>query len=234
MPTVRINRINMYYELHGAGEAFALLPGLGSDVSDYTRVIDGLSEHYRVVALDPRGAGRTDKPDMPYSIELMAEDAAGLLTAVGISSAHVLGHSMGGRIALALALRHPELVRSLVLVSTSARIPGRRTSVWLLGGFWRRMPVLRSRGDHPQPYYAFVRQFEASGSYDCSARLGEIRAPTLVVHGKRDRLVPLGLAEEMHAGIRDSKMVVLGGGHLRLFFKPEECVRVITEFLRNP
>ncbi len=234
MPTVRVNDINMYYELRGEGEPFALLPGLGSDVSDYARIIEGLSKHYRVVALDNRGAGRTDKPDTPYSIEMMADDAAGLLTAVGISSTHVLGHSMGGRIALALALRHPELVRSLVLVSTSARVSGRRGRVRLLGGFWRRMPVLRSLGDHPQPYYAFVRQFEASGNYDCSARLGEIRAPTLVVHGKRDRLVPLKLAEETHAGIRASKMVVLGGGHLRLFFKPEECVRAITEFLRTP
>ena len=234
MPTVKVNDINMYYELHGEGEPFVLLPGLGSDVSDYPRIVEALSKHYRVIALDNRGAGRTDKPETPYSIEMMADDAAGLLTAMGISSAHVLGHSMGGRIALALALRHPELVRSLVLVSTSARVAGRRTTVRLLGGFWRRMPVLRSRDKYPQPYFAFVRQFEASGEYDCTRRLGEIRAPTLVVHGEKDRLAPVELAEEMHAGIRGSKLVVLGGGHLFLFFKPEECVRAITEFLRAP
>ncbi len=105
MPTIKINDINIYYEIHGEGEPLLLIPGLRNDVSEYQKIIDTLSTQFSVVALDNRGAGRTDKPDSPYSIEMMADDAAGLLNALGIEQAHILGVSMGGRIAADLALR---------------------------------------------------------------------------------------------------------------------------------
>src|SRR5579863_2495968 len=105
MPTIKVNDLTMYYEIHGDGEPLVLIPGLRTDVSEYQRIIALLSAQNKVVALDNRGAGRTDKPDSPYSIELMADDTAGLLNALGIQSAHILGVSMGGRIAVALTLR---------------------------------------------------------------------------------------------------------------------------------
>ncbi len=232
MPMLHVGDVNLYYEVHGEGEPLVLIPGLGSDVSDYVRVIELLAAGCRVVALDNRGAGRSDKPDIPYSVEMMAEDVAGLMTALGLGSAFVLGHSMGGRIALTLALRHPELVKGLVLVSTAARVSGTaRGRVQLLGSISRRMPILRSLDAHPQPYYAFLRQLEASRDFDCSARLPEIRVPTLLVHGTRDRLVPLGLAEELRAGIPGSQLVTFRGGHLLLYTQAGACVGAIREFL---
>jgi len=233
MPTVKVNDISVYYELHGDGDPVVLIAGLGTSISPYMRIVRRLAQEYRVLAFHNRGVGRTDKPDIPYAIEMMADDTAGLLGVLGIARADVIGASMGGRIAMALALQHPELVRSLVLASTSARVPrGTRTSPrfrlfkfvkWLRSGG-------RFLGRDRQPYYAFIRQLE-SGSYDCSGRLGEIRVPTLILHGEQDRLAPYGLAEEMHAGIRGSKMVSFEGGHLFLFWESDRFADSVKEFL---
>ncbi len=203
-------------------------------MADYAKVIDGLARRVRVVAVDNRGSGQSDKPDIPYTIEMMSDDAASLVTELGLGAAHVLGHSMGGRIAMDLALRHPECVKSLVLVSTSAHPPrGTRRRVRALGAFWRRNPLLQRLDKHPQPYYAFLRQFTASMGYDATTRLQEIRVPTLLLQGTRDRLAPLPLAEEMHSRIRGSRMETMRGGHLLPFFQPGPCVRAIEDFLSS-
>ena len=91
MPTVKVNDINMYYEISGDGEPLVLIAGLGTDLTIYEPIIARLSKKYRVVAFDNRGVGRTDKPDIPYTID----DTAGLLRATGIKQAHVLGVSIG-------------------------------------------------------------------------------------------------------------------------------------------
>lgn len=121
MPTVNANNIAIYYEIHGAGEPLMLISGLNSDHTLYRGIVPQLAERYQVIVFDNRGVGQTEKPDIPYSIEMMAEDTAGLLSVLGIERAHILGASMGGRIAVALALQHPELVESLILVSTGVR-----------------------------------------------------------------------------------------------------------------
>jgi pimeloyl-ACP methyl ester carboxylesterase len=216
MPTVHVNDIDIYYERHGAGAPLVLIGGLGTDLSEYEGIIRWLAGRYTVLAFDNRGAGRTDKPDAPYSIEQMAGDTAGLMRALGMERAHVLGISMGGRIALALTLQHPELVDKLVLVSTSARGGLRPLRLRLLG-LVTLLPFPRSA--YPQPHSAFVRQREASAAYDCTARLSEVAAPTLILHGRRDATVPFRFAEALHAGIRGSQLVPFAGGHIFFFLR---------------
>jgi 3-oxoadipate enol-lactonase len=122
MPVADANGIRIHYEVHGEGRPLLFILGFGADVSEHTALIDQLAALSRIIAFDNRGAGRTDKPDAPYSIELMAADALGVMDALGVSRADVLGISLGGRIALELALGHPERVERLILVSTSARV----------------------------------------------------------------------------------------------------------------
>ncbi len=116
---VPVNGINMYYETHGEGEPLLLIEGLGYSSWMWYKQIPELSKQYRVIVYDNRGVGNSDKPDSEYTIELMADDAASLLSALGVGSAHVLGVSMGGYIAQELALRHSEKVKSLTLASTN-------------------------------------------------------------------------------------------------------------------
>src|SRR5579883_117856 len=227
MPVVKINDIRIYYEIHGAGEPVVLIAGLNSDHGMYRGILPLLAPHYQVIVFDNRGVGGTDKPDIPYSIEMMAEDTAGLLNALGIQQAHILGTSMGGRIAAALVLRYPQMVRSLVLVSTALTRRGSSTSqARRLLPLQLKTPMLRS----PYSHYALRRQLEASRSYDCMDRLGEIQVPTLILHGQRDRLTPLWLAEEVHRGIRGSQMLVFPGGHVFFIFRPWQFVNALLEF----
>jgi 3-oxoadipate enol-lactonase len=229
MPTIKVNDIHMYYEILGEGETLVLIVGLGTDISEYDGIIRWLAKKYRVLAFDNRGAGRTDKPDMHYSIEMMADDTEGLMNALAMKQAHILGISMGGRIALALALRHPKRVKKLVLVSTSAQIKKRNRWLPLLG-IVSSLPIFRSK--YPQPHYAHIRQRRASFVYNCTDRLHELQTPTVIMHGKKDKIVPYTLAEEMHAGIHGSKMVTFAGGHIFFFMSErQQFLDAITEFL---
>ena len=118
MPKVKVGDINIYYEVHGKGEPLVNIPGAGSTMDGFFRHIPVYAEKYRLVAYDLRGAGRSDAPDIPYTTEMMADDLSGLLDAIGIDSAHILGGSMGGMIAQQFALRYPQRVRSLILACT--------------------------------------------------------------------------------------------------------------------
>ncbi|MFQ5855423.1 MAG: alpha/beta hydrolase [Anaerolineae bacterium] len=119
MPFAQVNDIRLYYETHGEGEALMLLSGTGMS-GDHWHVfqVPAFSQAYQVITFDYRGVGQSDKPDAPYSTRLFAADAVGLLDALGVERAHVMGHSMGGRVAQWIALDHPERVRSLILSSS--------------------------------------------------------------------------------------------------------------------
>lgn len=229
MPGVQVNDISMYYERHGEGEPLVLIGGLGLDLSEWGSIVPWLAQRYHVVAFDNRGVGRTDKPDRPYSIEMMAEDTAGLMQALGVQRAHIVGVSMGGRIALALALKHPELVNKLALVSTGARVARRRWRLRLMG-LLRNVPLFRSA--YPQPRYAYLRQLQASGAYNGTDRLPEIHLPTLILHGKKDKTAPYALAEEMRAGIAGSKLIAFAGGHIFFFLRERQAfLEALAAFL---
>ena len=234
MPAVKVNDINIYYEVYGEGEPIVLIGGLANDLTDYTRIpiITTLARKYRVIVFDNRGVGRSDKPDIPYSIEMMADDTAGLLKKLGIKDTNIVGVSMGGRIALDLAIRYPKIVKKLILVSTSARIIKSLRRLILFGVLSRIFGFNVFKSEHPQPRYAFMRQEKASSSYNCVKRLSEIAAPTIILQGKKDSLVPLKLAEELHHGITNSKFLLFDGGHAFLFFKPKEFTDAVFDFLK--
>ncbi len=134
---IRVGELELWVERRGDGPDVLLIAGLGDPAEAWQPQLDGLADCYRLTAYDNRGAGRTPLPDRPLSVATMADDAAALLRSLEVPAAHVAGFSMGSAIAQELALRHPELVRSLVLVSTYARPDALLRSQFEL---WRWLP----------------------------------------------------------------------------------------------
>jgi pimeloyl-ACP methyl ester carboxylesterase len=169
---VKVNGLSFHVEEEGQGPPLLLISGLGYSSWCWQELSAALRDQFRVIRFDNRGTGRSDKPDGPYSIPQLAEDAAAVLDACHAPAAHVLGHSMGGYIALTLALAHPQTVRSLVLASTSPGgtdtepMPQATVETWRLAAtltpqdYARRgMPKSFAPGwteQHPDQFEAFL------------------------------------------------------------------------------
>jgi len=228
MPIIKVNDINMHYEIHGDGEPLVMIAGLGTDISIFRMCIKQLSQSFKVLVFDNRGVGSTDKPDIPYSIEMMADDTATLMSMVGFESAYVVGISLGGRIALELTLQFPEKVKRLVLASTSASV---KAMMSFLPKFIKRVRSEISKSE--QPYYAFLRQLNESHGYDCSNRFSEINVPTLIMYGKKDKRVSYMQVKEMNVGIKESELITFNGGHLFFIWKNKLFIDAILGFYQK-
>ena len=119
MPILNLDDIDLYYEIVGEGEPLLFIHGLGSSSRDWEQQVRFFAGSYKVIVFDVRGHGKSGKPAGPYSMPLLAMDAKKLLQALGVCPAHIVGISMGGMIAFQLAVNHPELVKSLVIVNSS-------------------------------------------------------------------------------------------------------------------
>ncbi len=212
---VRAGDLDIWTEQVGEGADVLLIGGLGDTVESWQFQLDGLLDRYRLTAFDNRGAGRTAMPEGPVSVEAMADDAAALLGALEVPSAHVAGFSGGSIIAQELALRHPELVRSLVLQSTWPVMDSYLRSWalfvrWLvevapserafLEGFFMWIYTPRAHNDgtveqiieevlafpHKQATEDLQRFLDAFVEHDTTDRLPKIAVPTFVLAGGRD------------------------------------------------
>jgi len=128
LPKIKVNDIDMYYEIHGDGFPFVMIAGMGVSLDSWTpALLERFSNSFKTIVFDNRGVGRTDKPDIPYSIKMMADDTIGLMDVLNIKRAHIFGHSMGGAIAQEIILNYPERVEKFVLCSTDC---GGSKAVW--------------------------------------------------------------------------------------------------------
>jgi len=253
-----VNGTRLRYALAGDGARVVVLThGLGSDLDFWSPHVDPLARHYRVLRWDLRGAGRSAKPPGPYSPALFARDLAALLDRLAIAEAHVVGHSGGGVVSQRFALDFPERVRSLVLVSTSSEVGEKAARAWhrladvveqrgftadggaeargFSAGFVAAHPEVvaevgrRTRANDRAAYAATARAF---GSYDWTAELGAIRAPTLVVQGLEDALTPPGGSVILSRRIPRSRLVMLpGAGHNLPLEQPDFLAVLVTAFL---
>jgi pimeloyl-ACP methyl ester carboxylesterase len=220
MPKIKANGIDIYHEIHGRGDPLVLIMGLRRNAEWWYCQLPSLSKHFQVLVFDNRGAGRSDKPAMDYSIPLFAEDTATLMMALKFNPAHVLGVSMGGYIAQELAIRYPEMIQRLILGCTSPggnravlmtperlalftankgltpeQILLKDMDIYFSEGFIRENPVkIREFVEISRRYYqppeAFLRQFAACQAHDTVDRLNRITHPTLIMTGDDDPLVP--------------------------------------------
>jgi len=253
VPYAIIGNLKVHYRVRGEGPVLLLLHALGSCADDWRLQAPVLATRYTVLTPDLRGHGRTDKPPGPYTITQMADDVAGLLEELSVNTTDVVGLSLGGLVAQALATGHPELVRSLVLVNTFAKVRLRRRMLrrglaLLTGGLeaqaeivaqdlfprpgqekMRRAAVERLRANDPAAYRAAMR---AALRFDARRDLARIRVPTLVVAGARDTTVDMTAKEELAARIPGARLAVIANsGHVTPVDRPGEFNRLLLEFL---
>lgn len=235
MPTVKVNDINMYYEIHGDGEPLLIIWGMGGEISPFVDYMNNLNEDYKLIFFDNRGTGRTDKPDEQYSFEIMADDTVGLMDKLGIKSAHILGISMGSRIAIVMAAKYPERVKSLILNVAAARStcedPQAARSYERLYAAMTQPGFLEIMGGYTPTIESFIRQFEALKNFDGRDLLNKINAPTLIVNSTKDDSTPVKFAEELFEGISNSKLVLVEEDHLFIRTKPDLLIEPVFGFL---
>jgi len=221
--TVRIGALNMYYEQYGSGEPLLILHGGGSTIgTSFGAILPDLAKSRRVIAPEQQAHGHTADIDRPLSYRQMADDTAALLRKLGYKSVDVLGFSNGGSVGLELAIRHPDLVRKLVLGSVYYRRDGIRPE--LLRSFRTANPqsmpdVYRNAylevAPNPSSLGALTPKLMSmllSFQGWSQSELASVKVPVMILQGNND-IAPLSHVDEMSRAFPHAELVVLPGGH---------------------
>jgi 3-oxoadipate enol-lactonase len=261
MPFVENQGARIYWDEQGHGTPVLLIMGLGYPSYMWHRTRPALATNYQTIAFDNRGVGRSEVPIGPYPIALMASDAAAVLDAAGIESAHVFGVSMGGMIAQELALQYPKRVLSLILGCTAAggltAVRAEPEAAQMLMTRDKMSPEQAAEASVPfiydsitpreridediairRPWFprpgAYTAQLQGILAWEAYSRLSSIGVPTLVIHGESDRLVPPGNAKLIAERIPSAKLVMIPhASHLFLTDQTEVSHRIILQFLNE-
>ncbi len=253
-----VNGLSMYYEIHGSGQPLVLLHGAFSAIgTSFGKVLPSLAKNRQVIAFELQGHGRTADIDRPMTLEGMADDVAAALRRLGIEHTDLFGYSMGAGVALHLTIRHPELVRKLVLASVTYTLSGvhpglmeglgEMTPEMMFGSPWHE--EYTRVAPHPEH---FTRLFAKKTEMDRQIRdlpaeaIRAIKAPTLLIIGDSDlvrpehavemfRLLGGGVFGDTPAGLSDSQLAVLPGtSHVTLVNRADWLVSMIEAFLDAP
>ena len=260
MPIASVRDIEINYRLEGDGaETIVLVNGLADDLETWApQMSDLLAAGYRVLRFDNRGIGATSKPAGPYSSRMLADDAKALVDALGITDFHLLGVSMGGMIAQEFTLQYPQRVRSLILGCTNAGGPHAvRAAAEVLQLLMRQgmtpeeakeaiIPYIydpatpRARIDedmairmkwYPTPQ-GYLGQLQGILAWEAYSRIAQIKAPTLIIHGETDQLIPVANAKLIAERMPHAQLVLIPhASHIFETDQPAIANRAITEFL---
>ena len=254
----------IHFEVTGKSGATPVLmiQGLGASKNAWNLQRIAMATRFRIISFDNRGAGRSDKPTEPFTLEQMADDALAVLDAAGIETAHVVGASMGGVISQIVAVKYPHRVRSLTLVCTACRNHpwrqellqtwaktaadkgmievGKEAAQWVMSprSFRRLVPAFTWMGPLAalRPRHSFVSQIDAilNTREDLVDQLSTITAPTMVIVGNQDILTPRGDSEEIAERIPNAELVVISGAAHGLMMEHSSTFnRILIEFLQR-
>jgi pimeloyl-ACP methyl ester carboxylesterase len=265
MPSVKAGASELYYERAGSGEPMLLIQGMAATHLAWGRpFLDQLEAHFECVIYDHRGMGRSGRAELPFTIVDLAEDALGLLDALEIESAHVVGISMGGMVAQELALAHPERIHSLTIGASYCGGPEGSLmdpkDLEMLGeamasgdpervrrAFWEinLSPAFREDDSRYQPFREMaealpapgpvvMQQMRATADHDTSERLGSLKVPTLVIHGTEDRLLRASNGRQIASLMSIEPALLEGVGHLFWWEQPQRTAELIREHALAP
>ena len=254
----------IHYEVTGrvGRTPVLMIQGLGASKNAWNLQRIAMATRFRIISFDNRGAGRSDKPTEPFTLEQMADDAIAVLDAAGVETAHVVGASMGGVISQIVAVKYPHRVRSLTLVCTACRNHpwrqellqswartaeekgmievGKEAAQWVMSprSFRRLVPAFTWMGPLAalRPRHSFVSQIHAilDTREDLVDQLSTITAPTMVIVGNQDILTPRGDSEEIAERIPNSELVVISGAAHGLMMEHSSTFnKILIEFLQR-
>jgi 3-oxoadipate enol-lactonase len=259
---VTANGIGIHYTLEGpeSGPVIMLSHSLSTNLTMWDPQMEMLLGSYRVLRYDTRGHGRTDVPEGPYTLELLAEDVRALLHVLGITKTHFMGISMGGMIGQTLALKAPELLKSLILCDTTSEIPedagpiwddriqtaetqGMEAKVsdtierWFTPGFREGRPEVIAKVS------AMISTTDPRGYIGCAHairhlnltdRLSRIKVPTLIIVGEDDPGTPVSASRTIHEKVADSELAILKSAyHLCNIEQAEAFNKAVSSFLNR-
>jgi pimeloyl-ACP methyl ester carboxylesterase len=242
MPYAHVNGLDVYYETHGAGEPLVLLHGgLHTIELSFAPMLPALAKTRRVVAIELQGHGHTADIDREFTPDHLADDVAGVLDELGIERAAFFGFSLGGIVALRVAMRHPDRAGRMVVAGTHARADGYRPGI-----FDMTSDLLPGEEDFQAMYDAYVAVAPEPGRFEAFAAkasalpqelawsaddLGAIRSPVLIVVGDRD-FVRVDHAAWMQEEIPDARLAVLPATtHMSVTERPDLVLQLVQEFL---
>jgi 3-oxoadipate enol-lactonase len=235
MPKIKVNDINLYYEIQGSGDPLVLIGGFTANRLNWTNLTDNFMHDFQVLMIENRGAGESDVPDYDYTVEMMADDVIEVVKALKLGPAHFLGNSMGGAIVQTIAYKYPELTKSAIICHSFMRAD-LRLRLWTeqnLGmmeagidaekwintslisvfsldflskeGNYQQLKKLRLANPFPMTIPAYRHQKHALFTFDSSSWVGKIKCPTLVVAGGEDLLADAREGEEIANKISGAK-----------------------------
>jgi pimeloyl-ACP methyl ester carboxylesterase len=252
-----VNGLKMYYEIHGTGKPLVLLHGAFNSINmAFGQLIPELSKKRQVIAVELQGHGRTTDIDRPFSFETMADDVGALLKYLKIDSADIFGYSMGGGVAWQLAIRHPQIVRKLIITSSVYKYEGwsqqtRAILPMLTPQMFERTPIKTeydSLAPDPKHWTEFINKMKkfVTTPYDfTAAKIKAIKSPTLIIAGDGDGVTPEH-AVEMYRLRGGDYMVDFGPvpkaqlaifpatSHISAMMQTDWLVSMITPFLDTP
>jgi pimeloyl-ACP methyl ester carboxylesterase len=241
-----VNGLKMYYEIHGSGRPLVLLHGAFGFAEGWGAYLPTLTKTHQVIAIELQGHGHTNDIDRPLTFEQMADDAAALLKQLKIKDADFFGYSMGGTVALGVAIRHPEFVRKLAFYGSCAGTakdtydPEIYKQFQSLGPDFAP-PVLKEPYDRMAPdpkrwpvLVTKIKELEKIFKGYSAADLKAIKAQTLIMMGDRDAVRPEH-AVEMYRLIPNAQLAIFpGGDHFLLFSSPDKLLATLAPFLNAP
>ena len=252
---VAVNGINLYYEVHGTGKPLILLHGGFGTFEMFTALSPTLALDHQVIGVDLYGHGRTALTNRPLRFEHMADDIAGLIQHLGLEKADVLGFSLGGAVALQTAIRHPERVNKLVLISTPFKRTGwhpeMQTGMTAFAPeFFMSTPIYEAYtrvAPKPEDFPRLVAEMREalSQDYDWTEQVTALKIPILIIVGDADGLPPshaVAFFTLLGGGLKDagwngehlipSQLAILPGAtHYNMLFRADLLLPVLTPFL---
>lgn len=257
---IRANGIYMNYEIKGDGENLVMIHGMGDNLNMWYHQIPVFSKSFRVITYDVRGFGKTESPEGEYSTLVFADDLGELMKALGVRSGYFLGYSMGGRIALELAIKYPELVKALIIANSSfglippspQSIERRRAMLPLLeSGDMKAVaetmttsafsPGFRTRNPAEFDRYMKVklqntpegqaRVLRSMVKPSGPSDLSKVKCPVLMIAGDSDANMNLEDSRQAQKAIAGSKLLILHTGHASAIESPQEFNSAVIEFL---